>query len=109
MILIAAILLALYVVDRPWEVVIVAAAACIEVAQTGFWLWWTKRRRPQVGAEALVGALGAVVQDCAPTGLVRVHGELWRAHCVAGARTGERVRVRAIEGLVLEVEPAASS
>lgn len=105
MILIAAILLALYVVDRPWEVILIAVAACIEVAQTTFWLWWTKRRRPQVGAETLIDALGTVVEDCAPTGLVRVQGELWRAHCVAGARAGERVRVRALEGLSLEVEP----
>jgi membrane protein implicated in regulation of membrane protease activity len=105
MILVAAILLALYVVDEPWEVVIVAAATCIELAQTAFWFWWTKRRRPQVGAEALIDAVGTVVEDCGPTGLIRVQGELWRAHCAAGARAGERVRVRGIEGLVLEVEP----
>jgi membrane-bound ClpP family serine protease len=108
MILVGAILLAYYVVDRPWEVVIVALAACIEVGQTLFWLWWTKRRRPQVGVEALIDALAEVVQDCAPTGLVRVQGELWQAHCAAGARTGERVRVSAVEGLVLYVEPASS-
>jgi len=32
---------------------------------------------------------------------VRVNGELWRAR---GAESGERVRVRAVDGLTLEVE-----
>jgi membrane protein implicated in regulation of membrane protease activity len=108
-ILVGAILLALYVVDGPWEIVVVAAAVCIELGQTAFWFWWTKRRRPQVGAEALAGALAQVVEDCTPNGLVRVQGELWQAHCAAGARTGERVRVRSLTGLVLDVEPLSSS
>ena len=33
---------------------------------------------------------------------VRVNGELWRAH---GAAAGEQVRVRAVDGLTLDVEP----
>jgi len=32
---------------------------------------------------------------------VRVNGELWRAR---GAEAGERVRVRTVDGLTLEVE-----
>ncbi len=71
-----------------------------------FWLRWSRRRRPAVGAEALVGAEAEVVEPCRPVGTVRVRGELWRARCERGAGAGERVRVRAVEGLELVVEPA---
>ena len=63
------------------------------------------RTRAVVGAEALVGALARVVAECRPEGRVRVHGELWRARCDAGAAEGEDVVVRAVDGLTLLVEP----
>ena len=55
------------------------------------------RRRSTVGVEALVGLVGEMTSD----DWVRVNGELWRAR---GAEAGERVRVRAVDGLTLEVE-----
>ena len=48
------------------------------------------------------------VDPLAPAGFVRVHGELWQAKLADGdawVPQGEGVRVRAIEGLVLLVEP----
>ena len=105
MTLLIAILLAVFVVDGVWEVVLVAAAVVIEIGETAFWFWWTKRRRPQVGWETLIGATAEVVQDCSPIGLVRVQGELWQARCETGARPGERVRVQSLDGLTLLVEP----
>jgi membrane protein implicated in regulation of membrane protease activity len=48
-----------------------------------------------------------VVTRCAPLGQVRLQGELWRARCEEGADPGERVRVRALDGLTLVVERAA--
>ncbi|HXQ26412.1 MAG TPA: nodulation protein NfeD [Candidatus Acidoferrales bacterium] len=61
------------------------------------------------GKEELVGEEGEAVEPVgsgAGTGLVRVHGELWRAAAPAGQSIpeGARVRVRAIDGLTLEVE-----
>jgi membrane-bound serine protease (ClpP class) len=38
---------------------------------------------------------------------VRLQGELWRARCAEGADAGEQVRVVALDGLTLLVEPAA--
>lgn len=106
MALVAAIFLALFVLPSPWGIVAVAGAAVLEVGETAFWIWLSKRRRPQVGAEALIGATAAVVTPCRPLGYVRVAGELWRARCEAGADPGDTVRIRALEGLTLVVEPA---
>ena len=104
MILVGAIALALFVLPAPWGIVAVVAGLVIEVGETAFWIWLSKRRRPQVGAEALIGASAEVVSPCRPLGSVRVAGELWRARCQEGADRGEIVRVRALDGLTLTVE-----
>jgi membrane-bound serine protease (ClpP class) len=105
-VLVGAILLALFVLPSPWGLVAVLGALVVEVGETAFWIWLSKRRRPQVGAEALIGARAQVVTSCRPLGNVRVAGELWRARCEAGADPGDTVRIRALEGLTLVVEPA---
>ena len=106
MILVGAILLALFVLPSPWGLVAVLGALVVEVGETAFWIWLSKRRRPQVGAEALIGARAEVVSPCRPIGTVRVAGELWRARCDQGADRGDAVRVSSIDGLTLDVEPA---
>jgi membrane-bound serine protease (ClpP class) len=67
------------------------------------------RRRPaQTGREELVGELGVVRTALQPSGLVFVHGEIWRAHANGEEPipAGATVRVEAIEdGLVLAVRP----
>lgn len=107
MTLVVALLLALFVLDEPWDVLVVVGALVLEVGEIFFWFWYSKRRRIQVGAETLIGALGVVVTPCRPVGQVRLQGELWEARCAAGADAGTRVRVIAREGLRLEVEAAA--
>ena len=107
MLLLGAILLAVFVLPEPWGLVAVVAAAVVEVAETLFWLWYSKRRRVQVGAETLVGSVGRVVTPCRPLGQIRVQGELWRARCAAGADAGDEVLVLALDGLTLLVEPSA--
>jgi membrane protein implicated in regulation of membrane protease activity len=107
MILLGGILLAIFVVPAPWSIPLVLAAAVVEVAETGFWLWYTRRGRVQMGPETLVGGVGLVVTPCLPEGQVRIEGELWSARCDAGADAGEEVRVVALEGLTLLVERAA--
>jgi len=65
-------------------------------------------KKPEVGREELVGAVGKVVEDLDPEGMVRVRGELWKA-TAAGSdviRVGERVRVVEVRGLTLVVERA---
>ncbi|HVV44211.1 MAG TPA: nodulation protein NfeD [Bryobacteraceae bacterium] len=65
-----------------------------------------RRNKVVTGLEAMPGRLGVVVSELNPAGRVRVQGEYWNA--VAGSRIGlnERVRVTAVEGLTLRVEPA---
>jgi membrane-bound serine protease (ClpP class) len=103
-ILVGAIFLALFVVPAPWGLAVVAAGAAVEAAEAVFWIRLSKRRRPQVGAETLIGATAVVVAPCRPIGQVRVHGELWQARCDDGAAPGETVRVWGLEGLTLLVE-----
>jgi membrane-bound serine protease (ClpP class) len=64
-----------------------------------------------VGREALVGAVGEVREDieAGKKGLVLVQGELWRAASVQRLRAGESVRVVAVDGLMLQVEPAGDA
>jgi membrane protein implicated in regulation of membrane protease activity len=102
--LVAAILLAIFVLPSPWGVLLVAGAAVLEAVEAGALIWWSKRRRARVGTEALIGRQAEVVADCYPIGQVRIQGELWRARCDAGADRGDEVRVAEIDGLTLVVE-----
>ncbi len=105
MALLVAILLAVLVLEEPWSWVVVGAGATFELAETALLIWWSKRRRAVVGAEALVGRRALVSTDCEPEGQVRVAGEIWGARCEAGARVGDEVVVREVRGLLLVVEP----
>jgi membrane-bound serine protease (ClpP class) len=107
MLLVGAILLAVYVLPAPWGVPVIAVAAIVEVAETFFWIWLSRRARVKMGPETLIGATAEVVAACRPRGQVRLEGELWQARCEEGADVGERVRVRELDGLTLLVERAA--
>jgi membrane-bound serine protease (ClpP class) len=107
MILLAAILLALYVLPEGWALPVIAVAAVIEVAETFFWWWLSRRGKVQMGPETLVGATAVVVAACRPVGHVKLEGERWQARCEEGADAGERVRVTSLDGLTLVVERAA--
>jgi len=57
--------------------------------------------------QTLVGVEGKVVRDLMPVGVVQVSAEEWTAEAVRGApKRGDRVRVVAMDGLKLKVEPA---
>jgi membrane protein implicated in regulation of membrane protease activity len=105
MLFVIAVILAVFVVPAPWGLVLVGVAALVEIGETFFWVWLSKRRRIQMGAETLIGAPALVVSPCRPDGQVRLRGELWGARCEAGADPGERVRVLDRDGLILLVEP----
>jgi len=64
------------------------------------------RRRPVVsGHEELIGSTGQALEDFEQEGWARVHGETWRIRSNAPLKTGQRVRVVAMHGLLLEVVP----
>jgi membrane-bound serine protease (ClpP class) len=59
------------------------------------------------GKEELVGEAGVAVSalPAGAEGMIRVHGELWRAISPQEVGEGKPVRVRSVEGLKLHVEP----
>jgi len=101
-----AILLALFVLPSPWGLVAVAVGATLEIAETGLFIWWSKRMRARVGVDSMVGKRGVAVSDLWPEGQVKISGEIWKARCEGGCDVGTAVVVRAIDALTLEVEPA---
>jgi membrane-bound serine protease (ClpP class) len=105
MFLLAMIALA-FLVLPPWlGLAAVTLGVVVEVAEVGFWIRFLRRYRVTTGAEGLVGARAEAIEACDPDGRVRLRGEIWRARCPAGASIGDAVRVVAVNGLVLEVEP----
>jgi membrane-bound serine protease (ClpP class) len=68
------------------------------------------RRRPVVsGAEEMVGAEGTVLHDFERRGEVFVHSETWTAESSMPLHKGQQVRVTAMHGLILEVEPLGTT
>ena len=83
---------------------IAAASAAFLFFVVGMLL--TSRKRPVVsGREELIGSTGEVLEDLEREGWARVHSETWRIRSAAPLRAGQRVRVAAIDGLLLEVVP----
>jgi membrane-bound serine protease (ClpP class) len=62
---------------------------------------------PTVGREGMIGEMGEVEVDVSPDGVVVIKGARWRARTnrATPVAKGDAVRVVAVEGLVLEVEP----
>jgi membrane-bound serine protease (ClpP class) len=61
-------------------------------------------RRPVVsGREELIGSTGEALADCEQEGWAQIHGETWRIRSTAPLKAGQRVRVVAMQGLLLEV------
>lgn len=105
MILLIGIGIALFVMPDGWQIPTIIVFGVLEFGET-FLTWrWSQRARVKVGPETLVGATGRAITECRPSGMVRVHGEDWRAECEAGVNPGERIRVTAREQLLLRVEP----
>lgn len=64
----------------------------------------TRRLKPAVGVETLVGQTGEARDALAPRGMVFVNGELWTAESASRVEKGARVKVVEVKGNVLRVE-----
>lgn len=65
------------------------------------------RRAPVVsGREAMVGAVGVVEMVDGDAAWARVRGELWRVRAHGPLALGQKVQVRAVDGLTLDVDGA---
>src|ERR1700754_4284032 len=103
--LLIALALAFFVLPSPWGVIVVILSLFLEDIEI---TWGLKlaRGRARVGAETMVGRTGEVVVALAPRGQIMLDGERWSARSTGSIGVGERVVVRGIDGVTLEVERA---
>ena len=68
----------------------------------------SRKWKTATGREELIGLTGTVTEElkAGAEGMVRVHGELWRAVSSQTVPEGKSVQVTRVEGLKLYVEPA---
>jgi membrane-bound serine protease (ClpP class) len=91
--------------DIPYSLIggVAAASAAFVFLVVGMAV--RQRRRPVLtGREHMIGAVAEALEDFEREGWARVHGESWRVRANAPVRRGERLRVSAIDGLILTVE-----
>lgn len=70
----------------------------------------SRRWKQATGREEMIGAEGVVIEPVGngSDGMIRIHGELWRATSTHPVAQGKSVRVLRIDGLKLYVEPSDS-
>jgi membrane-bound serine protease (ClpP class) len=66
-----------------------------------------RRNKVMTGASGMIGEVGITRTALEPEGQVLVRGEIWDAVASASVPAGARVRVKALAGLKLLVEPVA--
>jgi membrane-bound serine protease (ClpP class) len=98
-------LVALFLLGLPWGLVALLAALALEILEYFAWRRFLRRYKLRSGPETLVGTTVTVVDDVAPSGRVRLYGELWNAHSSEPIAEGQPARITAVNGLTLEVEP----
>lgn len=90
----------------PWRTALPLYLVLVGISAIYVWVTVRTFRRPvQTGREAMVGVEGVVIRD-GPLAVVRVSNELWNAKSDGALVAGEAVRVVAVDGLRLRVEPA---
>jgi membrane-bound serine protease (ClpP class) len=89
-----------------WQLVTAIAVFAGLTLLAGVFLVARSRRQVVVsGGEQLLHERGEVTAWDGGRGWVRLHGERWEARGPRGLKAGDPVKVRARQGLVLEVEP----
>jgi membrane-bound serine protease (ClpP class) len=64
-----------------------------------------RRNKSLMGGEGMIDEIGQARTALAPVGKVFVHGEYWDAESSSPVEPGQEVRVVAVEGMKLRVEP----
>jgi membrane-bound serine protease (ClpP class) len=106
LIFVLTLILALLFLPWPWNLVVISCAAAFELVLATAGIRYTRRGRSVVGVQTMIGGEAEVITPLAPTGQVRVDGEIWQAHAEDEAQVGETVRITRVDGLTLEVERA---
>jgi membrane-bound serine protease (ClpP class) len=87
-----------------WQVVGGVSLAAASLLLLLMWMLARSQRRPvMTGQEEMIGSRARVVDWHGQEGHVHVRGEVWRAYGPPGLAPGQEVKVKAIEGLTVEV------
>ena len=97
------------VLPDPWDVIGGLVSLACGVVEITYWQRRMRRVNVATGVENLIGSIGEVTAALAPVGQIRVLGELWQARARSDLAPGTSVRVVAVDGLTLDVEPADSA
>ena len=92
----------------PWLVIVLMSGAVALFFLSGMTAMLRARfSTPTIGRESMIGQLGEATTGIDPEGMVDLRGGMWRARTnrATPIGAGDRVRVVAIDGLLLEVEP----
>jgi membrane-bound serine protease (ClpP class) len=68
-----------------------------------------RRRGAVSGRESIVGGIATATESFSGDGHVWLESETWAARSLVPIEKDQKVRVRAMKGLVLEVEPVSES
>lgn len=96
-------------VSMSWITLLVGIGSMLVAMITGMpTMVRTRFSTPTIGRDWMVGEAGTAVEAVAPDGVVKIRDALWRARTnrATPVTIGDEIRVVAIDGLVLEVEPA---
>ena len=104
MFLVLALLLLIFL-PNPWNLAAALVSLVLFGVEVLFWNRRVRRIKVRTGVEDLIGATGQVATALAPSGQIKVRGELWEAHSATPLKPGDRVRVLSVDDLRLEVAP----
>ncbi len=68
-----------------------------------------RRRGAVSGRESIVGGIGTAMEDFTGEGTIWLEGESWQAHSKTPISKDQEVVVRAMDGLLLEIEPVVDT
>jgi membrane protein implicated in regulation of membrane protease activity len=95
----------LLVLPSPWNGIGAAVAILLGIGEIYLWNSTVRGRRARVGAATLIGREAVVVTALAPSGQVRIDGEIWAARGSHPAAVDDTVRIVGRDRLTLIVEP----
>jgi len=95
---------------HPLVLAVVVAAVTVLFVVVARKVMAARRAPPVTGTDALIGVAGTATSALGPSGRVRAAGVEWRARTRGGVAVpaGSEVVVVGLDGLTLEVEPAAA-
>jgi membrane-bound serine protease (ClpP class) len=92
---------------RWWVIVLVSGGVALFMLSGMTAMLRARFSTPTIGRESMIGQMGEATTGIDPEGMVDLRGGKWRARTnrATPISVGDRVRVVAIDGLLLEVEP----